>query len=150
MLAVGICHRRFLQLARTQLPLRCTRPLVAWCVSAIAPAHAADMRDVVDGAREAAVGRNLPFSPEDRNAALTSSSRAEQPMDLAGPRHKHQNKRRRVAAEVPKCSTVSRVEREKYAEQLARKVAKVRELFADFRLPELESFASEPEHYRLR
>ena len=92
----------------------------------------------------------FPSSQRIAVQSLKFSRRAERPSVLAGPRHKHHNKRRRVAPDVPKCSTVSKVEREKYAEQLARKVAKVGELFADFAMPELESFASEPEHHRLR
>ena len=39
---------------------------------------------------------------------------------------------------------------ERYEEQLARKRKRVEELFSDFRLPQMEVFESEREHYRLR
>ncbi|KXZ44369.1 hypothetical protein GPECTOR_68g340 [Gonium pectorale] len=46
--------------------------------------------------------------------------------------------------------TVTSVDESKYAEQLQSKLAKLRELFAEFSPPEVEVFESPPSHYRMR
>lgn len=60
----------------------------------------------------------------------------------------HGNKRRKVESQAATAAAI--VEPGSYAAQLTAKASRVRELFADTHMPELEIFESIKEHYRLR